>query len=118
MEFHEKLVELCRIRRMRRGAILEALNESGDPRLAASRATIGRWFSGRSEPSIRQLCFLACLFGTTVDAFCPGSGVEEPAGPDGTRSLNPEELLLITLARRLGLERALRRLLGVDADGQ
>jgi transcriptional regulator with XRE-family HTH domain len=117
MEFHERLVLLCQSRRIRRGAIVDALNESGDPRLSASKSTVGRWFNGQGEPSIHQLCYLARLLGTTFDAFCAGPGEGPAADPDASRSPTQDELLIITVARRLGFERALGRLLVVDTTG-
>jgi hypothetical protein len=116
MEFHERLAALCRSRRMPRSAIVEALNGSGDPRLATSKATVGRWFNGESEPSIHQICFLCRLFGTTIGSYCPESG-EEGVGPDDARPRTQDESLIVTIVQRVGPERALRRLLGIESVG-
>ena len=106
MEFHENLARLCRSRRMRRGEILEALNQAGDPRLATSKATLGRWFTGESEPSIRQLVFIAGLLGTTIEALCVGSDEQNRSEPNGMSLPGEEEFLAFILVRRLGIKRA------------
>jgi transcriptional regulator with XRE-family HTH domain len=107
MEFHENLARLCRSRRIGRGEILEALNQAADPRLATSKATLGRWFTGESEPSIPQLVFIARFLGTTIEALCVGSDERNQPEPNGRDFLGDDEFLAFVRVKRLGSKQTL-----------
>jgi DNA-binding XRE family transcriptional regulator len=114
MEFRKKLDLACRSRDLDRNAILKALNGMGDPRLAASKATVGRWFNGQSEPSIRQGIFISRLFGTTVEFLFDEEHKIEGTGNSEATTLTSQEKVVIALARHLGIATALDRLAQVS----
>src|SRR5262245_25507955 len=102
MEFHKNLDLTCRARDLERRDLYKALNESGDPRLAVSRATVGRWFTGRSEPTLSQGVFVARLLETSVESLFGGQrGVGRTKARDDA-SLSEQERTPVVLARYMG----------------
>ncbi len=82
MEFHERLARESKTRKLSRTRIVEALNESGDPRFAISKATVGRWFLGQGVPSMYHAILLAQLLGMTVESLANGATDEAETGTD------------------------------------
>jgi hypothetical protein len=116
MEFHKKLDLACRSHDLDRNAILKALNGTGDPRLKASKATVGRWFNGQSEPSIRQGLFLARLLGVTVESLFEEAHEPQGCAVNAAESLTDQEKTLVFLARHMGITCALDRLAQINRD--
>jgi DNA-binding XRE family transcriptional regulator len=110
MEFHKRLDLACRARDLGRNAVLDALNQTGNPRLAVSKATVGRWFNGQTEPSISQGVFLARLLGMSVEALFGEEHEIEGARISGATMLTDQEQTLVALARHMGVSAALDRL--------
>ncbi len=110
MEFHERLGLACQSKRVTRRSILEALNESGVPSLATSKATINRWFLGQSEPSLSQGAFLAELLGVTLESLLRDTGDAIHGVSCTPGGLNQDERHVLYLCRRLGFDRAVDRL--------
>jgi DNA-binding XRE family transcriptional regulator len=110
MEFNKKLDLACTSRDLSRNGILEALSHTGNQRLAVSKATVGRWFTGQSEPSVSQAIFVARLLGMSVESLFDEEHEIEGAGISGATMLTDQERTVIALARHMGIATALDRL--------
>jgi transcriptional regulator with XRE-family HTH domain len=117
MRSSEKLAKAVRHRGKSTSDIVRALEETGDPTLTASKATVNRWMRGESEPSVRQALLLARLLDTSVEALFEEH--DESASPAAAAAEGPsqEEQQVLVLVRRLGIETALDRLLQISRSG-
>jgi hypothetical protein len=113
--FQDRLREILRHRGMSRRTLAKELAKLV-PESAVqgmSQASVGRWFDDPSGPRLVHLGLLAEYFRTTIDALLdPAVPVEELSSAGGrTATLTEDEEEILRLARRMGPEAAMDRLL-------
>src|SRR5262249_28798011 len=84
-------------------------------RLQVSKSSMSRILSGVQEPKLRMAYDLARLLGVTLDYLVDDSIEFDPSAQ--TALVNEHEMTILKIARRLGPEATLDRLLGIQAGG-
>jgi transcriptional regulator with XRE-family HTH domain len=78
----------------------------------ASKATVNRWFTGRSIPSLPQAHEIARFFGCSIDYLADPS---LKSGPEYGVALDETQKNLLWLADKVGIEEAIKRILMVPS---
>jgi transcriptional regulator with XRE-family HTH domain len=104
MGYAEKLKRLCAIRGLDQSALAE--------RLGIPKSSMSRIFSGVQEPKLLLAFRLARELGVTLDYLADDSLDADPAGHWAV--VSEDELTILKLVRRLGLDQSIDRLLAVD----
>lgn len=80
-----------------------------------SHGTMSNWCSGRSLPRLDEALKVAQVLGVTVD-FLADDSQEKPAAPP-LAQVDEKDVELLRIAKLLGHERALGRMLGMPVPG-
>jgi len=100
MKFSEKLESLRVQKRLSQEEIAAAVG--------VTQSSVSRWLGGGGGPTLPQGLRLARFLGVPLDFLADDEMQKPPAGR------SPEEELLLTNARILGIDEAIRRVLGVE----
>lgn len=106
MGYPDKMRQLCALRRLDQATLAE--------RVGISRSTISRILSGVQEPKLRLAWKLAQELEVSLD-FLADDSAEQSPGITWSR-LSLDELTILKLVRRLGVEEAMDRLLGIERE--
>lgn len=87
MEFHRKLMQHSAARRISQQLIAEILGKS--------KNTVGNWFAGKGEPSMREALELSRMLDVDI-AYLADDSIEEP--------MSLEELAILEVLKREGFE--------------
>src|SRR5438309_12094791 len=104
MGYAEKLQQLCALRGLEQSVLAE--------RVGLSKSSISRILSGAQEPKLRLAFDLAKALGVTLDYLVDDTLDLRPT--DRLVMISEDELTVIKIIRRLGVELAIDRLLGID----
>lgn len=106
MGYAEKLQHLCALRGLDQSTLADRVN--------LSKSSMSRIFTGLQEPKISLARELARALGVTVDYLADdGHGPEIPV--DHLIPVSTDELAVLKIVRRLGVESALDRLIGIGS---
>jgi transcriptional regulator with XRE-family HTH domain len=108
MGYPEKLQKLCILRNLDQSTLAS--------RLGLSKSSISRIISGVQEPKLRLAYDLAKVLGVTLDYLVDDSPEVGPG--EQLLTVTEEELMILKIARRLGAEIAIDRLLNVPKAGR
>lgn len=103
MGYPEKMRQLCALRCYDQAALAE--------KVGVSRSTISRVLSGIQEPKLSLAWKLAQALEVSLD-FLADDTIEQEPGATWTQ-LSLDELTILKLVRRLGVDEAMDRLLGI-----
>jgi putative transcriptional regulator len=107
MGYSEKLQRLCVLRGLDQTALAA--------KVGLSKSSISRIMSGAQEPKLRLAYDLARALGVTLDYL-----VEDAAEPETASQLvmaTEDEVTVLKIVRRLGVDVAIDRLLGIEPAG-
>jgi transcriptional regulator with XRE-family HTH domain len=107
MGYAEKMQRLCALRGLDQSALAE--------RMGISKSSMSRILSGAQEPKLRLAQDLARELGVTLD-YLMDESADDPSRQPIT--VTEDELTVLKLVRRLGVDVAIDRLLGVEAPGR
>lgn len=102
MPFADRLTHLLETRQWNYADLRRALGG------AISISTVSRWASGEREPRLSEALQVAAVLGVSLDDLA-----DNPAKPKP--ELTEDEKEVLKTARRLGHERAMRRLLSIPS---
>lgn len=107
MGYPEKLQKLCASKGLDQSSLAA--------RFGVSKSTISRILSGAQEPRLRFVLELASVLEVSLDdLFDDAIAIDSPVR---SVALTPDEQTIVKLARRLGTERAIDRLIGAEGGG-
>lgn len=106
MGYSEKMRQVCILRRLDQATLAE--------KVGLSRSTISRILSGVQEPKLSLAWQLAQALGVSLDFLADDTAEREPGTTWTWLSL--DELAILKLVRRLGVEEAMDRLLGIATE--
>lgn len=104
MGYGEKVQKLCVKKGLDQSALAEAVG--------LSRSSISRILSGGQEPKLAVAWKLARLLGVPLD-YLADEESEEPGQGGAILFVSEDELTILKLVRRLGMEESMDRLLAV-----
>jgi transcriptional regulator with XRE-family HTH domain len=105
MGYAEKLQRLCVQKGLDQSALAEAVG--------LSRSSISRILSGGQEPKLGVAWKLARRLGVPLDYLADEEDAGEPGGSGAFVHVSEDELTILKLVRRLGVEESMDRLLAV-----
>jgi transcriptional regulator with XRE-family HTH domain len=105
MGYTDKLQKLCALRGLDQSALAQRVN--------LSKSSISRILSGTQEPKLRLAFNLAKALGVTLDYLVDDS--PEVGTSDQLVMVNEDEMTVLKMVRRLGVEVAIDRLLNVPS---
>jgi transcriptional regulator with XRE-family HTH domain len=105
MGYTDKLQKLCALRGLDQSALAQRVN--------LSKSSISRILSGTQEPKLRLAFNLAKALGVTLDYLVDDS--PEAAASDQLVMVTEDEMTILKMVRRLGVEVAIDRLLNVPS---
>lgn len=103
MDYTDRLQRLCALRGLDQSALAD--------RVRLSKSSISRILSGAQEPKLLLAYDLAKALGVTLDYLVSDSPGEETAGQ--LVMVSEDELTILKIARRLGADVSIDRLLNV-----
>jgi transcriptional regulator with XRE-family HTH domain len=106
MGYAEKLQQVCALKGLDQSTLAEAVG--------LSRSSISRILSGSQEPKLGVAWNLARVLGVSLDYLADDTQEADP-GAAWVR-LSEDELTILKLVRRLGVEAAMDRLLALPND--
>jgi transcriptional regulator with XRE-family HTH domain len=106
MGYADKLQRLCALRGLDQTTLAERVN--------LSKSSMSRIFSGLQEPKISLAYELARELGVTIDYLVDNEDDPEKIPADHLVPVSTDELAVLKIVRRLGVESALDRLIGID----
>lgn len=108
-DFATKLNRLMTTRGLTQTELRDAIGRT------VSHGTMSNWCSGRSLPRLDEALKLAQVLGVTVD-FLADDTMEKPATPPLV-DVDERDVELLKIAKMIGHERALGRMLGLPVEG-
>lgn len=106
MGYADKLQRLCALRGLDQTTLAE--------RVRLSKSSMSRIFSGLQEPKISLAHELARELGVTIDYLVDDDHDPEKIPGDHLVPVSTDELAVLKIIRRLGVDNALDRLIGID----
>ncbi|ADV62132.1 helix-turn-helix domain protein [Isosphaera pallida ATCC 43644] len=100
MGFSENLRQICALRGIDQGTLAEKVN--------VSKSSMSRIWNGNQEPKIKLAYEMAKILEVPLDRLVSEEGVESQGYFE---HLTEEEMQLLRIVRRLGLQEAFKRLL-------
>jgi transcriptional regulator with XRE-family HTH domain len=97
---------------LRRLCALRGIDQAGlAARVGVSRSSMSRILSGVQEPKLGVAWAMARVLGVSLDSLLDADG-----GDGHCELISADEAAILTIVRRLGVEAAMDRLLGIPAD--
>lgn len=105
-DFSTKLNQLLNSRGLTQADLREAIGKT------VSNGTVSHWCSGKSLPRLDEAFKIASVLGVSI-SFLADDSRDSPIEPGS--QIDPQDAEVLMIARRLGHERAMRRLLSIPS---